>query len=241
MNGQQVAADSATVPLLCFPFGGSGAGFFRGWPAAPGIELLPVQLAGREERFHEDAHGAMADLLADLLPTVRRLVAGRERVALFGHCLGAVIAYEVARALRAGGSAVSHLFVSGALAPGRQQRRLASGLPDAAFVVRIRENGYDHPALDDPELLEIVLPTLRADVALLESYRPGPAVPVDLPITAIRGAGDAHVGAQDAAEWAAFTSAAFALHDVPGDHMYLARSPADALRLVGRTLAPQPA
>lgn len=110
-----------TLSLLCVPFAGSGAGFYRGWPngADQGIRIVPLQMPGREERFLEDPYKDAAEAAKDLAGAALRLVGGAQRVVLFGHSLGAVLAYETARELQTQGfTALEHLFVSGSPVPG---------------------------------------------------------------------------------------------------------------------------
>lgn len=221
---------SEPVPVLCLPYAGGGASFFRAWQrlADPAIEIHPVQLPGREERIDDepyvDVRSAVDGLGAELLD----LVAG-QRIALFGHSLGAVLAYELARWLAAAGIHVTHLFISGSPAPrlGRDQR--ATGLDDEEFLRRVVEfAGYRHPAFEVPELRELILPLLRADVALHEDYQPLSEQPVDVPITCFRGADDELVSLAQCQAWRSATTAGFELIELDGGHMFLVDS-ADAL------------
>ncbi|GII64828.1 thioesterase [Sphaerisporangium krabiense] len=230
-------ADPAT--LLCFPYAGAGAGFFRPWrghdPEA--VEVVPVQLPGREQRFTEppyrDVHEAVDGLAGEVLDKL----AGRSRVVVFGHSLGAILAYEMAHRLQdVGGPAVAHLVVSGSPGPGEVREKRATGLPDEEFLARVLEfAGYSHPALEDPTMRELLLPCLRADVEMHENYRP-PASrpPLRAPITAVRGADDGLVSRAELQGWATATGAEFHVAEMPGGHMYLVDSVAEILALVGR-------
>ncbi|MET9610101.1 alpha/beta fold hydrolase [Streptomyces sp. NPDC006512] len=217
-----------THSLMCLPFAGGGAGFYRAWKDLPAHapRIVPIQLPGREELFldepYRDAHTA-ADVLA---PRVADLAAG-EPLALFGHSLGAVLAYEIARRLeRDPAAALTHLYVSGSPGPRTGRSRHATGLDDEAFLARVQEfAGYEHDALADPDMRELLLPILRADVEMHESYRPRSDEPLRIPVTSLRGTEDALVTRAEAEEWQEFTTGAFRLVEPAGGHMYLTGSP----------------
>ncbi|WP_216588243.1 thioesterase II family protein [Streptomyces brasiliscabiei] len=226
-----------TVPLLCFPFAGAGASFFTPWQRydLKATRVHPVQLPGRERRLDDppfpDVRTAVESLAGELLADPD-LAAGP--VALFGHSFGAVLAYEMARHLReVKGTPVAHLFVSGSAGPTTRREAGATGLPDDEFLARVREfAGYDHPTLQDPELLELLLPALRADVELHEAYVPGADGPLDVPLTSLRGLDDTLVSAGQAQEWATVTRSGARFEELPGGHMYLTEYPGPLLKLI---------
>jgi surfactin synthase thioesterase subunit len=228
--------------VFCFPYAGAGASVYRGFksPAAAGIAIAGVQLPGREELFDEAPYATIDAAAADLAAQVEESARGR-RYWLFGHSFGAVVAFEVARRLCGSRAAApQRLVVSGSVAPGTSLGRSSSDLTDDEFVARVEQiAGYAHPALNEPELRELLLPSLRADVALHESYRPAPAAPLGIPITALRGTQDASVSAADCAQWAAWTSAGFTYAEIAGSHMYLAEDPASLIRAFADIAAAQ--
>ena len=228
------------VPVLCFPFAGAGASAFRRCQEYPSevLRICPVQLPGREERFDEEPYHDVVQAAADLLPDVLDLIDGNPRVALFGHSLGAVLGYEMAHQLTAiDGLTVVQLFVSGSPGPWTRRSRRATGLSGDEFLGRVREfAGYTHPALEHPELRDMLLPTLRADVAMHEDYLAPSAKPLDAPITSIRGTQDELVSASEASEWAAATSKGWRTVELPGSHMYLVDSPVELVRLMASVL-----
>ncbi|MFD6910541.1 alpha/beta fold hydrolase [Streptomyces virginiae] len=228
-----------TLSLLCVPFAGSGAGFYRAWPntGEHGIRIVPLQMPGREERFLEDPYKDAAEAAKDLAGAALRLVGGAERVMLFGHSLGAVLAYETARELRAQGfTALEHLFVSGSPGPWSGRTGRTADLDDDTFVERVAElAGYRHAALDDPELREVLLPLLRADVALHEDYHPLSDEPLTLPVTALRGTDDALVSRERCATWETATTGPFELKELAGGHMYLTDREQELLAVVDAT------
>ncbi|MFJ2115719.1 thioesterase II family protein, partial [Streptomyces sp. NPDC087850] len=148
-----------TVQLLCLPYAGAGASVYGPWSALAGdaLEVVPLQLPGRERLIDEDPYRSVPEAVEGLLGQVRERARGR--VALFGHSLGAVLAYELAHRLAAeDGVELVRLFVSGSPEPARGRAARATGLSDDDFLARVGEfAGYHHPALDDPEMREMIL------------------------------------------------------------------------------------
>ncbi|MBW5486528.1 alpha/beta fold hydrolase [Streptomyces bambusae] len=217
-----------THSLMCLPFAGGGAGFYRAWKDLPAHapRIVPIQLPGREELFlDEPFHDAIAAADA-LAPRLAELAEGRP-TALFGHSLGAVLAFELARRLeRDPAVELTHLYVSGSPGPWTGRAQHATGLDDDAFLARVQEfAGYEHDALADPDMRELLLPILRADVEMHESYRPDSDEPLRTPITSLRATGDALVTRAEAEEWQQATTGAFRLVEPAGGHMYLTESP----------------
>jgi surfactin synthase thioesterase subunit len=219
--------------LICLPFAGAGASFFRRWrPSAPdGLTILPVQLPGREERVAEPPHTDVGSAADEACRWAVRQLAGAQRTALFGHSLGAELAYELAWRLLDQGVWVARLFVSGAPGPRNRTLERVSHLDDAGFIDGLqRITGYRHGALDHPEMRAIVLPSLRADTQMHEAYSSAHAERLPIPITSLRGRDDELVTAAQAREWSGETSAGFASVEVGGGHMYLAEAPETVLR-----------
>ncbi|MFB6987700.1 thioesterase II family protein [Streptomyces sp. NPDC056230] len=229
------------IPVLCFPFAGAGASAFRRCQeyGSDTVLITPVQLPGREERFGEEPYTDVVAAVDDLLPSVLDQVAGSPAVALFGHSLGAVLAYEMAHRISAlGRPEVVKLFVSGSPGPWTQRETRATGLSDEEFLRQVRDfAGYSHPALEHPDLREMLLPPLRADVEMHENYRAPSDKPLTVPVVSVRGASDELVSREEAAEWETSTTADCRQVELPGGHMYLVDSPADLVRLLDAELA----
>ncbi|WP_169314026.1 thioesterase II family protein [Streptomyces piniterrae] len=228
--------------LVCFAHSGGGASFFRDW--APGLpddcELWAIQYPGREDRLHEPFlpdMGALATAITGQLVRHQDLP-----MVLFGHSMGASVAYEVARrmAFRAPGT-VRHLIVSGRMAPHRQpvipEGEMTHLRSDQEIVDRLTAlGGSRSDVLDDPDLRAFVLPAVRNDYRLIESYhaRPGPLLPID--ITALTGDADDGVRPEDVRAWEQSGSGDFAFRSFPGGHFYLIPRRTDVTEEISRVL-----
>jgi medium-chain acyl-[acyl-carrier-protein] hydrolase len=213
------------IRLFCLPHTGAGAATYRAWAAQvpPDVELVAVRLPGREARYREapytNAEELVPAMLAGLTPWLDR------PHAWFGHSLGALLAFEAARRLTAYGNPPLALLVSGRPAPhlpARQQPVHAA--PAAAVVARLRElSGTPPEVLADPDALAALLPTLRADFAVAETYRYRPGPPLSRPVAVYGGDRDplADRGQLDA--WREHTAAACRVQMYPGGHFYLHR------------------
>lgn len=222
------------VVLACIPFAGAGASFYRPWGHLAGnaFDVLPLQLPGHEERIAEPLIGDVQEAAIDLVGQLGDL--DGKSLLLFGHSLGADLAYEMALSLATSGAArVDRLYVSGSPGPSTPRQGKATGLDDDAFLVKIHElAGYEHEALAIPELREMLLPALRADVEMHERYEPSTNVAFNIPVTAVRGRADHLVCATEATEWRRVTNADFEMLEVDGGHMYLVDNPMPLLDMI---------
>jgi medium-chain acyl-[acyl-carrier-protein] hydrolase len=159
--------------------------------------------------------------------------------AFFGHSMGALISYELARHLRRTGAPLpAHLFVSGHGAPHLPDRNPPlHALPQAQFVEKLRElNGTPEEVLRHPELLELLIPILRADFAVCETYVHAPEPPLDCPISAFSGLGDEYVNREELEGWREQTTGRFSVRLFPGDHFYLNTARPYLLQALAREL-----
>lgn len=231
------------VRLFCLPHAGGGGAFFHPWRAAlaPDIEVRPVVLPGRESRIRElpyvtmeQAIGPLAELIGPELDVP---------YALFGHSMGAAVAYELARRLvMLGRPAPLRLFVSSRRAPHLPARRASyARLDDAAFLTEVsRLNGTPAEVLRQPELVRLFLPTLRADFELNDTYAPLPAPRLDCPISAFAGLDDPEADPDELAAWAEVTAGAFRFRCFDGDHFYLKGQAAGLLDEIRANLSFRP-
>jgi medium-chain acyl-[acyl-carrier-protein] hydrolase len=232
MNGIMPAQPSAWVKfwttrtaeqirLLCFPYAGGSVSIYRHWTdLPPEIGVCAVQLPGRDERFRERAFTRVDKLCDALVPALGCYL--DMPFAMFGHSMGAIIAYESARRLEARGQVPVRLFASGHRAPHLPLRRKrAFDLSNQAFRERLRElNGTPEDVLRNPDLMELVLPRLRDDFELSETYERQQARLI-CPITALGGSEDREVSRSDLEGWRLVTTADFDVKMFAGDHFYL--------------------
>jgi surfactin synthase thioesterase subunit len=213
------ATDGAPT-LVCFPHAGGSASWFHPVSAAltPAVEVLSVQYPGRQDRRDEPCAGSIEGL-ADAITEVLRPVAG-PRTALFGHSMGAVLAFEVARRLD---RQPETLFVSGRRAPCRPRPERLHLATDETVLAELRQlDGTDARLFADDELVRMIMPALRADYRVIETYVPDPDAAVDCPVVALVGAADPRTTPAEAEAWARHTTGRFDLHVFPGGHFYLA-------------------
>ncbi|MEV6806304.1 thioesterase II family protein [Streptomyces sp. NPDC017248] len=213
---------AASATLYCFPFAGGTATYYAPWAEvfAAGTELVPVQPPGRGPRMGEPGPASITEMADALAPLI---AAAPTRPLLFGHSMGAITAFEVARRLAALGRPARALFVSGRPAPPiTRPLTPVSDLPRAEFVRMLREYGSAPEAvLAHEELLDVLLPMMRADFALIERYAYVPGPPLDCPVRAWCGDGDPEVRAEDMAPWSEQTTGPFELTVLPGGHFFL--------------------
>jgi len=211
--------------LFCLPYAGGGAGVFRAWSPilAPDIELVAVQLPGREGRLREPSFASIEEIVAAVLPLVVR--ASDLPYALFGHSMGALIAYALTVALeREGQRAPAHLFLSARRPPDEPDPESPlHGLPEAQFldVIQTRYGAIPEAVLQEPDLLALLLPTLRADIGAIERF-PLSSQRVRCPVHVFGGARDRHPAPAQLAGWQRVAEQPVRVRLFEGDHFYLA-------------------
>ena len=212
-----------TMQLFCFPYAGGAASLYRTWPTLlpAWIEVNAVQLPGRGSRLREPPFRDL-ETVADLLTQeVLRIADGP--FAFYGHSMGALLAFEVARRTEATGRPVAQLFLAAHPAPHVLRRpEPMSDLPDTEFLNRLRAMaGTPEDILRSHELMRLLLPALRADFRLCESYVFRTAPPLGAPIVAIGGSEDQLATPDEMKAWELHTAAQTTVRILPGGHFFL--------------------
>ena len=213
----------ARLRLFCFPFAGGGASIYRTWGqhVRPALEVCAVQLPGREGRFSEPPFRSMEPLL-DSLETALEPHLDRP-FAFFGHSMGGLVGFELARRLMQRGlPSPCHLFISGCGAPHVSEETALHQLPDSDLVDHLRRwQGTPDAVLASAEMLGLVLPCLRADLEVLETYRHGEGEPLACPISVFGGMDDEGTSQEQLAAWDRHTQGRFMMRLLPGGHFFL--------------------
>jgi surfactin synthase thioesterase subunit/aryl carrier-like protein len=233
----------ARLRLFCFHFLGGGASAFAEWQEslADEIEVCPVQLPGREERLQEPALEDMGDLAAalshELLPLLDR------PFAFYGHSMGALIAFSLARQLRRKQLLPVHLFVGGYFAPHAPNPFVTREDLHAVDLDAAVRRMFEAPEalLENREFMQALLPTVQADSRLVGSYAHTEEPPLECPITAFGGLRDEEVSADDLAQWQSHTASDFRLLLLPGKHLFLFSQRQPLLAVIRRELQSAPA
>ena len=226
--------------MFCFPYAGGGASVYRGWGKSlpADVEVCPVQLPGRESRMREpafDRSEPMVTAIADALAPYMDLP-----FVFFGHSMGAALGFELSRELRRRGKALPlHIFVSGRRAPQMPPREEPiHALPEPEFLLKLRElNGTPEEVLQHEELMRLLIPILRSDFAVNETYEFKEEEPFDFGISAFGGLGDEDVTREDVEAWQVHTRGRFRMRMLPGDHFFINGSKDLVLESVSRDLA----
>jgi medium-chain acyl-[acyl-carrier-protein] hydrolase len=231
-----------SVRLFCFPYAGVGASVFRQWPAGLPVEfdVCAVQLPGRTVRLSEPAVANIPVLVDGIVGAITAYL--DIPFVFFGHSMGAILAAEVARELASRGLRLpSHLFVSGRRPPHMPDPESSlRGLSDPEFVAEInrRYGGIPPEILEHQDVLAMLLPSLRADIAALETHRPARRGPLQCPISAFGGSDDALTPPAHLEAWRGETATTFEVCLFPGGHFYLEPERAAVLAKVSAILAP---
>jgi len=231
----------ARLRLVCFPYAGGGASIYRTWPKglSTEVEVWAIQLPGREARLNEPAPTRLEPLITTLADVLMPYLTAP--FVFFGHSMGALISFELVRRLRQlSQQQPLHLFVSSRAAPQvPNPGPPIAHLPTTAFIAELRRlNGTPEEVLHHDELRALILPLLRADFEVNETYRYTPAPPLDCPITVFGGMEDVRIRKEDLAAWRAQTRSNCTLRLFPGDHFFLRSAQSELLRAIQQDLTP---
>lgn len=230
----------ARIRLFCLPYAGGGALTYRTWADSlpSSVAVCAVELPGRGTRLREKPFTRMESLVqaiaTALLPQLD------EPFALFGHSMGAIVSFELARLLCQNyGISPVYLFVSGRRAPQIPHPKPPTyNLPEPAFLAELRRlNGTPKAVLENEELLQLLLPTVRADFEALETYIYRAQPLLECPIAAFGGLSDTETNIDNLEAWANQTTAAFSLQMLPGEHFFLSSAQSQVLRYLICALA----
>lgn len=215
---------NAQLKLFCFHHAGGGTLSFRNWAQelSPIVEVYLIQLPGRERRLSEPAFTRIEPLIEQLKPAIIPHL--NQPFAFFGYSMGSLISFELTRHLRRDYQLYpQHLFVCANRAPQLPKTKPPiHDLPDAEFVEELRNlNGTPEEILANEEMMRLLMPTLRADFAVIETYNYYNEPPLSCPITAFGGLEDTEASREDLAAWDSQTNNNFNLHMLPGNHFFI--------------------
>jgi medium-chain acyl-[acyl-carrier-protein] hydrolase len=230
----------APIRLLCLSYAGGGASAFRAWPARlPGVEVLAIQPPGRETRMLEEPFRRIAPLVTGIADALRGEL--DTPYAIFGHSMGARAGFELARELRRRAQpGPTALFVSSCKAPHLPRAPLPpfESMPENVFLARLRNmNGTPPEVFDHPELLELVLPAIRADFAVVDNYEYTDEAALDCPIRAFGGTFDTEAREDELLAWQAHTTQSFNLQMLAGGHFTIVSHEQEITAAVAADLA----
>ncbi len=231
--------DLATLRLFCFPYAGGGAQVFRRWQETlpENVEVCSIQLPGREARISEPAFTSLPPLVQAIAKALSPYL--DKPFAFFGHSMGGLICFELAHQMTSRYGVSPHqLFISGCRAP-----QLPSlnppihELPDSDFLEEIKAYGATpDEVLENSELMQLLLPLLRSDFAVAETYAYTERVPLQCPITVFGGFQDDKVELSSLEAWRCHTDSAFASYMFPGGHFFLSTNRIALLQCISRDL-----
>lgn len=213
----------ARLRLFCFSYAGGGASVFRSWgeALAPDVEVFAVQPPGRESRVAEPAYKRIGPLIADLSEAIGPYL--DRPFAFYGHSMGALVAFELARHLRrAGQPEPSRLMLAAYRAPQLPNPNIKIyHLPDEVLKVVLQTDGTPARILQNDQLMQAMLPTLRADFELCDTYEYSPAAPLSCPIAIFGGLEDVRISASDQEGWRIHSDTDCSFTRLPGGHFFV--------------------
>ncbi|MEU0530756.1 thioesterase II family protein [Amycolatopsis tolypomycina] len=234
-------ATAGNVRLYCLPHAGGSASAFRSWIGRlPGVTVCPLQPPGRETRQRDTPHTSMSSYVADLADFV--LSSDGAPYAVYGHSLGALVGFELVREIaRRGASLPVHLVVSGCPAPQwlTPDDPIVAGMGDAEIVSLLRTlGGTPEVFLNDPRVLRLILPPIRADLTVKNTYGYVAGPPLEVPVTALASTSDVRASVESVLAWREQTVRPFRGHVLDGGHFAVLEQEDVTLAHLAATLRP---
>jgi surfactin synthase thioesterase subunit len=233
-----ISGPTTGLLVFAFPAAGSGPSIFRRWlpHRPPGLELVAIHTPGREDRCIEPPVSSVTPLADDIAAAIDRY--GERPYVIFGHSAGALLGREVAWRLKQRARPLRLFVAAGAAAPDVVVDGSLAEADDATLIGALRDWGGIPDAMLSDDVLEVILPCLRADVAVADScrrdYPPTAEDRLDIPIIALAGADDPAIHWPDCQRWLAWTDAPSVAHLVPGGHFFPFEQPAAVLDYLER-------
>ncbi|HEX2924834.1 MAG TPA: thioesterase domain-containing protein [Ruminiclostridium sp.] len=229
----------ACLRLFCLPYAGGGASIFRSWSdtLSPMVDVVPIQLPGREERLKEDPFKdllSLADVLAEVLKPYLDIP-----FAVFGHSMGALIGYELVQRIKQKYKKEPKQLIVSAFPPPHTIKKgsAINQLPDFELIEKLKElNGIPNEILNSPEAISLFASILRADISMVETYIYNPNEKLSCPIFVFGGTGDKEILTEQLRLWKEYTSGNFKLQLFSGDHFFLNSLRANVLAAISQYL-----
>jgi len=233
--GKRGVKGGADLKLFCFPYAGGSSLVYRSWAKLlpENVQVIPVELPGRGSRLKESPFVSLPDLVVALTDAICPILDGP--YAFFGHSMGAMIAFELARSVcRQLDSQPEVLFVSGRRAPQIPDTAQPSyNLPDEEFLSELKRiDGTPREVLEHSELMGLMMPLLRADFQVVQTYEYRPGVSLGCPISAFAGTADAEETRDLVSAWGEQTRSRFISHMIEGDHFFIRSSEGQLLQAI---------
>lgn len=232
---------SARVRLFCLPFAGGGASIYRGWGKLLGseIEVCPIQLPGRENRFGETAIKQAQSMAQNLANQIQ--LYSNKPFYIYGHSMGALLAFELARALQDNGMDIPQGLVLAAHRAAHlpKNRDTLYTLPDDEFIERLKKfGGFPEEVLASKELLAFLMPTLKADFTLCDTYQFEKGQALQCPLYLLAGAHDTEATPANVDAWREHTTEQAKLHVFDAGHFFIKTHQDELIKTLQAILSP---
>ncbi|MEU3897257.1 alpha/beta fold hydrolase [Streptomyces sp. NPDC045251] len=233
------SAPDSPMRLVCLPHAGGSSTFYFPVSKAlsPAVEVLAIQYPGRQDRLAEPGIESLTELADRIFDELQRFM--DRPIALFGHSMGAILAHELALRMRnAGLPDPVRLFLSGRRAPSCRREEDMRLRSDAGILDELKAlHGTDESMLNDPDVLDMIMPSIRSDYRAVETYQLASGALLSCPVTVLTGDDDPRVAPAEADLWREYTTGETDVHVFPGGHFFLADRAAEVVSLIAGRLA----